>query len=161
VASKKTVEARKPTTRAAVRAPGHADGAKRVEVQNVNHPGARRSVAAAPYLAMRRAMLEVLPRQAPGLTLVALARAIGPRLPPSIFPGGAKAGWWLKAVQLDLEAKRVIVRDGGSPLRHDARRVGSVGRAQPRRAATKPSFFSLLCSVVGFMSSAAAAPLGP
>jgi hypothetical protein len=137
VASKKTVEARKtlvvrksaaqkrasaarkpkPTTRAAVRAPGHADGAKRVEVQNVNHPGARRSVAAAPYLAMRRAMLEVLPRQAPGLTLVALARAIGPRLPPSIFPGGAKAGWWLKAVQLDLEAKRVIVRDGGSPLR--------------------------------------------
>jgi hypothetical protein len=137
VASKKTIDARKtlavkkspaqkrasaakkpkPTTRSAVRTPPHADGAKRVEVQNVNHPAFRRSVAAAPYEAMRRAVLKALPRRAPGLTLAELARAIDPLLPADIFPGGAKAGWWLKAVHLDLEAKRVVVRDGGSPLR--------------------------------------------
>jgi hypothetical protein len=32
-------------------------------------------------------------------------------------PGGAKAGWWVKTVQLDLEAKGIVVRDGGRPLR--------------------------------------------
>ena len=33
------------------------------------------------------------------------------------FPGGAHAGWWLKTVQLDLEAKRIIVREKTTPLR--------------------------------------------
>ena len=28
-----------------------------------------------------------------------------------------KAGWWMKGVQLDLEAKGLMVRDGGKPLR--------------------------------------------
>ena len=107
----------KPTTRSAVRTPPRADGAERIVVQNVNHPGSARPVAAAPYQAMRKAVLKVLPRSAPGMTLVELARGIAPHLPADVFPGGAKAGWWLKAVQLDLEAKRVIVRDGGTPLR--------------------------------------------
>jgi hypothetical protein len=31
--------------------------------------------------------------------------------------GGAKAGWWSKAVQFDLEAKGVIAREPGKPLR--------------------------------------------
>ena len=34
-----------------------------------------------------------------------------------LFPGGAKAGWWFKAVQLDLEAKAVLVREPTKPLR--------------------------------------------
>jgi hypothetical protein len=38
-------------------------------------------------------------------------------LPEELFPGGAKAGWWTKAVQLDLEAKKVIVREKTTPLR--------------------------------------------
>ncbi|MGZ2380875.1 DUF6958 family protein [Rhizobium brockwellii] len=29
----------------------------------------------------------------------------------------SKAGWWLKAVQLDLEAKRIIQRGPGKPVR--------------------------------------------
>jgi hypothetical protein len=33
------------------------------------------------------------------------------------FPGGQKAGWWLKAVQLDLEKKGVIRRADGAPVR--------------------------------------------
>ena len=38
-------------------------------------------------------------------------------LPHELFPGGAKAGWWAKTVQLDLEAKGVIVREKTRPLR--------------------------------------------
>jgi len=66
---------------------------------------------------MRRALLEGVPRRAPGLTLAdALAAAI-PRLPTVLFPGGAGAGWWFKTVQLDLEAKRLLVREKTSPIR--------------------------------------------
>jgi len=43
--------------------------------------------------------------------------AVVPHLPRDLFPGGAKAGWWSKAVQLDLEAKSVIAREASKPLR--------------------------------------------
>ena len=43
--------------------------------------------------------------------------ALLPRLPQDLFPGGDKAGWWLKCVQLDLEAKGVIARAAGAPVR--------------------------------------------
>lgn len=43
--------------------------------------------------------------------------ALVPHLPDDLFPGGAKAGWWSKAVQLDLEAKGVIARESSKPLR--------------------------------------------
>jgi hypothetical protein len=66
---------------------------------------------------MRRALLAVLPRRAPGLTLDDARAAVRPRLPDSLFPDGAAAGWWFKTVQLDLEAKRVIAREKTSPLR--------------------------------------------
>jgi hypothetical protein len=66
---------------------------------------------------MRRALMAVVPRRVPGLTLAdALAAAI-PRLPAALFPGGAAAGWWFKTVQLDLEAKRVLVREKTTPVR--------------------------------------------
>ena len=38
-------------------------------------------------------------------------------LPQDLFPGGAKSGWWMKAVQLDLEAKNIIRREKTSPIR--------------------------------------------
>ncbi len=38
-------------------------------------------------------------------------------LPDDLYPGGAKAGWWTKAVQLDLEAKHIIARVKTTPLR--------------------------------------------
>jgi hypothetical protein len=31
--------------------------------------------------------------------------------------GDDKAGWWAKAVQLDLEAKGIVVREATKPLR--------------------------------------------
>lgn len=69
------------------------------------------------YTAMRRAMLQALPKSEPGVTLAELREALLPKLPAALFPGGAKAGWWLKTVQLDLEAKGVAVRTKSSPLR--------------------------------------------
>jgi Family of unknown function (DUF6958) len=43
--------------------------------------------------------------------------AVLPHLSATLFPDGAHAGWWLKTVQLDLEAKGVIAREKTTPLR--------------------------------------------
>jgi len=91
--------------------------AGRVTVENVNVPGYTSSVDAAMYNAMKKAVLKVLPAKAPGLTQAEMFSAVVPHLPVDQFPGGAKAGWWVKCVQLDLEAKRKIVREPSKPLR--------------------------------------------
>ncbi len=96
------------------RAPG-ASG--RVEIENVNHPGRTTTVDAARYDAMRAAVLAALPTEPPGLTQTEMRAAVLPHLPDDLFPGGAKADWWSKAVQLDLEAKGLVVRERTTPLR--------------------------------------------
>jgi hypothetical protein len=53
----------------------------------------------------------------PGLTAAEIQDAVLAHLPEHLFPQGAKAGWWKKAVQLDLEAKGVIAREKTKPLR--------------------------------------------
>ena len=89
----------------------------KIAIENVNKPGRTISVDADKYLAMKAAVLAVLPTSAPGLTLVELRDRLGSHLPESLFPAGAKAGWWMMGVQLDLLAKGVIARDGGKPIR--------------------------------------------
>lgn len=89
----------------------------RIEIQNVNHPGRTTTVDRAMYEAMRSALLAVLPAGAPGLTETQYRLAVLAHLPASLYPDGAKAGWWSKAVQLDLEAKGVIAREASTPLR--------------------------------------------
>jgi hypothetical protein len=89
----------------------------RVTIENVNHPGHTSTVDAGKYHAMRAALLKVLPADAPGLTQAEMQHAVVPHLPDDLFPGGAKAGWWSKTVQLDLEAKGVIAREASKPLR--------------------------------------------
>ncbi|MDR7150795.1 hypothetical protein J2W49_002758 [Hydrogenophaga palleronii] len=91
--------------------------ADKVEIENVNVPGRVERVDRAKYLAMKEALLSVLPHASPGLTVAEAKLALLPRLPQTLFPDGAKAGWWLKATQLDLEAKRVIQREQTKPLR--------------------------------------------
>ena len=83
---------------------------ERIEIENVLQPGKTYRVEAAKFVTMRDAMLSVLPAVAPGLTLGEIKAAVLPRLPDDLFPGGDKAGWWIKAVQLDQEAKGVIAR---------------------------------------------------
>jgi len=88
---------------------------EKIEVENVNTPGKTTRVDKAKYMAMRSAMLATLPTSAPGMT--AQESAAKPHLPEDLFPGGATSGWWQKSVQLDLEAKGVVVREDTKPLR--------------------------------------------
>lgn len=89
----------------------------KIGIENVNHPGQVRPVAADMYEAMRRALLNVLPKTHPGLTVADVQDRVVAQLPEHLFPRGAKAGWWTKAVQLDLEAKGIIVREKTRPMR--------------------------------------------
>lgn len=89
----------------------------RVAVENVNHPGKTREVDAERYHAVREALLAILPEARPGMTLEQVRSELPAHLPEDLFPGGAKSGWWLKTVQLDLEAKGFLVRSRSIPLR--------------------------------------------
>ncbi len=93
------------------------DAAGRIEIENVVSPHHRQKVDRIKYMAMREALLAVLPNDPPGLTVAEAKDALLPGLPEELWPGGAKAGWWLKAVQLDLEAKGVIGRAATKPVR--------------------------------------------
>ena len=88
----------------------------KIEVENVGQPGKTYRVDAAKYAAMREAVLTVLPSAPPGMPVAELIAAVKPLLPDALFPGGDTAGWWVKCVQLDLEAKRVLARTP-SPVR--------------------------------------------
>ncbi|MGO4622756.1 hypothetical protein AB4Z34_08500 [Ensifer sp. 2YAB10] len=94
-----------------------ASQAEKIEVENIVSPGHKYRVDRVKYEAMREALLAVLPPSAPGLTVAEAKERLLPLLPQDLFPGGAKAGWWLKAVQLDLEAKGTIEREASKPLR--------------------------------------------
>jgi hypothetical protein len=89
----------------------------KMKVENVLQPGKTYSVDAAKFEAMRAAYLKVLPDSAPGLTPAEIQKLALPHLPQDLFPGGEKAGWWNKSVQLDHEAKGVITRGPGAPVR--------------------------------------------
>ena len=94
-----------------------ASKGRRIAIENVKQPGKTYNVDAEKFEAMNRAFLKVLPKKPPGLTVSELQSAVVKRLPESLFPGGEKAGWWTKAVQLDLEAKGVVRRTKTTPLR--------------------------------------------
>ena len=89
----------------------------KIDVENPNSPGKTYRVDAGKFNAMRAAVLKVMPAGPPGMTPADIQKAVLPHLPPDLFPGGEKAGWWMKSVQLDLEAKRVIIRAQKPPVR--------------------------------------------
>ena len=89
----------------------------KVIVENINTPGRSERVNRAKYEAMRAALLPVLPSEGPGMSFAEAKEALKPHLPQDLFPGGATSGWWLKTVQLDLEAKGVIQRADKPPVR--------------------------------------------
>lgn len=113
----KRVTTKRPRTRSVRRS---ADD--RVVLENVNVPGRTTRVDAGMYATMRKAMLRVLPSKEPGLTQTEIREAVVRHLPSDLYPGGAKAGWWAKAVQLDLEAIGLVARERTTPLRWHKRR---------------------------------------
>ncbi len=94
-----------------------AKSEQKIAVENVNVPGKTNNVDAVKYRAMKKAFLKILPTISPGLTQKEIQQQVVEHLPDNIFPGGATAGWWAKTVQLDLEAKGLVVRESSKPLR--------------------------------------------
>ena len=94
-----------------------AAGSDKIEIENFASPGRTYRVDRAKYEAIAAALLAVLPAGPPGLTVAEAKAGVLMRLPTDLFPGGEKAGWWLKAAQLNLEAKGVIRREATKPLR--------------------------------------------
>lgn len=88
----------------------------KIEIENVNKPGYTERVNREKYMAMRDALLAVLPMEMPGMKVPNAKQALLPLLPETLFPEGKTAGRWLKAVQLDLEAKKIIVRAPSKPV---------------------------------------------
>ena len=89
----------------------------KIEVENVNHPGHITRVDAVKYTAAKSALLVILTGQEQGLTQTEMMAAIKGQIDQTLFPNGAKSGWWMKTVQLDSEAKGQINRIAKKPLR--------------------------------------------
>lgn len=88
-----------------------------IEVEMFGHPGKTYRKNAAKYAEMRAAVLAVTPPEPPGLTPAEIIQAVKPHLSETLFPGGETAGWWVKCVQLDLEAKGLLKRAPKAPVR--------------------------------------------
>lgn len=88
---------------------------EKVEVRNVNRPDQVSRVDGAKYAAMKGAMVDVLTGSAP-MSAAEIKTAVLPRLPDKLFPEGETAGWWVKCVQLDLEARGEMRRHDTKPL---------------------------------------------
>lgn len=89
----------------------------KIEIENFTSPGRVYRVDRAKYEAMRDALLAVLPSGKPGIAVAEAKTRLLAKLPQDLFPGGDKAGWWLKAAQLDLEAKGIVQRETTKPMR--------------------------------------------
>lgn len=88
-----------------------------IEIENVLQQGKIYRVDAKKFEAMRKAFLSTVPSSRPGLKVDEIKKKLLPLLPQDLFPGGEKAGWWLKSVQLDQEAKGIVAREDGAPVR--------------------------------------------
>ena len=93
-----------------------AGSEEKIEVCNVNTPGKTMRVDRAKYEDMRAALVQTLPRGAPGLSAKDARSTLLHHLDPALFPDGATSGWWFKTVQLDLEAKGIVNRTTRKPL---------------------------------------------
>ncbi len=89
----------------------------KITVQNVGQPGKFYTVDADKYAEMRVKLLAILPNAAPGMNVAQINDAVRPALNATLFPNGETCGWWVKCVQLDLEAKGIIARAPKSPVR--------------------------------------------
>lgn len=90
----------------------------KIEIENVNVPGKTYRADRVKYEAMKELILSVTPNTKPGLTAQEMIDQITPLAPQDLWPDGEKIAWWQKTVQLDLEAKKLLIRDKDSkPLR--------------------------------------------
>lgn len=86
----------------------------KIEVENVNAPDHKVKLNAEKYGAMYDAMMAAMSSEP--MTYAAIKEGVLPILSQEHFPEGKTSGWWIKAVQLDLEAKGKLVRHATKPL---------------------------------------------
>lgn len=115
-AAKKATKKAAPKKSAKKPKPAPTQGG-RIEVRNPNVPAYRSMVDAAKHAAMKKALLKVMPKKAPGLSQNEMFAAVRSVADAAHFPGGAKSEWWSKCVQLDMEARGELVREASKPLR--------------------------------------------
>lgn len=86
----------------------------KIEVENVNAPDHKVKLNAEKYGAMYDAIMAVMTTEP--MTYAAIKAGVLPILSQEHFPDGATSGWWIKSVQLDLEAKGKLTRHATKPL---------------------------------------------
>lgn len=89
---------------------------RKIEIESITLPRHVHGVDKTKFAAMRDTLLPVLPTEAPDMFVAETKAALLPNLSQELFPGGKRAGWWLKAVQPDLEVKGVFERSGEGPV---------------------------------------------
>ena len=88
-----------------------------IEVFNINKPGHSSFVRRDKYEEVKRVLKALMPETSPGLTQDEMAMLVVENVSETVFEDKSKSGWWMKTVQLDLEARQVMVREKTSPLR--------------------------------------------
>ena len=89
----------------------------KLKIENVLQPGKTYNVDPVMFEAMKTALLKVLSSSPPGMTPAEIQKSVLPLLPHDLFPGGNQIGCRMKAVQLDQQAKKVIVPSEKPPVR--------------------------------------------
>jgi len=89
-----------------------------VQTLNVNEGVAGLRISAEKYEAFKRAILQVVPRNAEGVAFKDLPKLVASRVPGELLPAKGSASWYTTVVKLDLEARGLIARiPGRSPQR--------------------------------------------
>ena len=89
---------------------------EKIQIENINTPGRTQNVDKTKYLAMKSCLLKVIPKKKPGLTQKQMMEAVKVKADQKLWPKGEKSGGWAKTVQLDLEAKGILIRTDLKPL---------------------------------------------
>ncbi len=81
------------------------------------HPAGKRgtSIDLKKYDAMKKALLKVIPRRAPGTPFKDLPKLVTAALSSGAFGPGDSVSWYVTTVKLDLEARGLIRRLPGAP----------------------------------------------
>ena len=88
---------------------------EKIEVKNVNVPGQVSRVDVATFQTMMGATMTVIDQSSP-MTSKATKEAAKPHLTKDLSPGRATSGSWQKTVELELEARGIILRHLTKPL---------------------------------------------
>ena len=90
---------------------------EKIEVFNINNPGKSSFVQKDRYEEVKRILKEFMPNKSPGMNQDEMAILVIEKVSGTIFDNKTKAGWWMKTVQLDLEARKVMFREKTKPIR--------------------------------------------